>query len=284
MKPTIISLLFALANVVAYGQTDSTKVKIKNPIYVYGTVADSFTKAGIPDVKAALLRPDSTLVDTMDVYEAHMYSSGIGKTAGATHYYVETSREPAHYILKFTHPNYETTFVDFEMKQVSRRREGIEGPKVYMKRATRNYYGDMDGGTLGEVTVKATRVQMVWKGDTLVYNADAFNVPEGSMLDGLIKQLPGVELKDNGEIFVNGKKIDNLTLNGKDFFKGKNKVMLENLPYFTAFDNLFCAQADILRHLVLVNATVQIGTFGFYEVRTVTEGLLDSLEAIGRSR
>ena len=31
---------------------------------------------------------------------------------------------------------------------------------------------------------------MVWKGDTLVYNADAFNVPEGSMLDGLIKQLP----------------------------------------------------------------------------------------------
>ena len=234
MKKAIIAFAVILLSLAAYGQTDSTKVKIKNPIYVYGLVADSFTKAGIPGVKAALLRPDSTQIDTMEVYESRMYSSGIGKTAGATRYYTEVSREPAHYILRFTHPDYETTYVDFEMKQVSRRREDIEGPNVYMKKAKRNsYLEDIDGGTLGEVTVKATRVQMVWKGDTIVYNADAFNVPEGSMLDGLIKQLPGVELKDNGEIFVNGKKIDNLTLNGKDFFKGKNKVMLENLPYFT---------------------------------------------------
>ena len=234
MKQTIITaLLLASAAVSVYGQTDTTKVKIKNPIYVYGTVADSFTKAGIPDLKAALLRPDSTVVDSIEVFDSHDYSSGIGMSAGATRYYFEVSREPAHYILRFVHPNYETTYVPFEMKQVSRRREGIDGPKVYMKRVSRSYYSDMDGGTLGEVVVKATRIQMVWKGDTLVYNADAFNVPEGSMLDGLIKQLPGVELKENGEIFVNGKKIDNLTLNGKDFFKGKNKVMLENLPYFT---------------------------------------------------
>ena len=100
-----------------------------------------------------------------------------------------------------------------------------------MKRISRSV--EKIGGTLKEVTVKATKIKMVWRGDTLVYNADAFNVPEGSMLDGLIKQLPGVELKDNGEIFVNGKKIDNLTLNGADFFKGKNKIMLQNLPYFT---------------------------------------------------
>jgi len=233
MKRAIIILLLAIAAVSVYGQTDTTKVKIKNPIYVYGTVADSFTKAGIPDLKAALLRPDSTVIDTMEVYESHGYTSGIGKTAGATHYYFEVSRDPTQYILRFTHPNYDTTYVDFEMKQVSRRREGIEGPKVYMKRVSRSSYKDMDGGILNEVTVKATRIQMVWKGDTLVYNADAFNVPEGSMLDGLIKQLPGVELKENGEIFVNGKKIENLTLNGKDFFKGKNKVMLENLPHFT---------------------------------------------------
>ena len=238
MKKVFLLVLLATFAIAAYGQTDSTKVKKKvNYIYVYGTVMDSFTKAGIPDVKAAVLRQDSTLVDTMSVYESHGYSSGIGRTAGATRYYFEVDREPAKYILRFTHPNYETTYVDYEMKSVGRRREGIEGPKVYMKRIQnsnfKNQDGDIDGGMLGELTVKATRIQMVWKGDTLVYNADAFNVPEGSMLDGLIKQLPGVELKENGEIFVNGRKIDNLTLNGKDFFKGKNKVMLENLPYFT---------------------------------------------------
>ena len=60
---------------------------------------------------------------------------------------------------------------------------------------------------------------MFYRGDTLVYNADAFNVADGSMLDALIKQMPGTELKKNGEIFVNGKKIDNLLLNGKDFFR-----------------------------------------------------------------
>ncbi len=228
-------VLLATFAIAAYSQTDSTKVKKKvNYINVYGIVADSFTKAGIPDVKAAVLRQDSTQVDTMKVYESDGYSGDLGKTAAATYYYFEVDREPARYILRFTHPNYEKTYVDYEMKSVGRRRRGIEGPKVYMKKATRSFMDDdIDGGMLGEVTVKATRIQMVWKGDTLVYNADAFNVPEGSMLDGLIKQLPGVELKENGEIFVNGKKIDNLTLNGKDFFKGKNKVMLENLPYFT---------------------------------------------------
>ena len=167
----------------------------------------------------------------MKVWKNYSYSSGIGRSAGTTRYYFQISREPARYILKFEHPNYETAFTDFEMKKVSRRRDDIEGPKVYMKKAARASH--FEGGQLDEVMVKATKIKMVWRGDTLVYNADAFNVPEGSMLDGLIKQLPGVELKDNGEIFVNGKKIDNLTLNGADFFKGKNQIMLQNLPYFT---------------------------------------------------
>ena len=89
------------------------------------------------------------------------------------------------------------------------------------------------GDTLQEVTVRASKVQMVWKGDTIQFDATAFNVPEGSMLDELIRRLPGVQLKDNGEIVVNGRRVDYLTLNGKDFFKGDNKVMLDNLPNYT---------------------------------------------------
>ena len=70
------------------------------------------------------------------------------------------------------------------------------------------------------------------------------------MLDGLIKQLPGVELKDNGEIFVNGKKIQNLTLNGADFFKGKNKIMLENLPHFTVKNiKVYNKQTELNKYL-----------------------------------
>ncbi|MBO7046284.1 MAG: hypothetical protein J6W38_08040, partial [Prevotella sp.] len=232
-KQTIITALLALVAIVVYGQADSTKVKKKKEdrISMYGTVADGFTKAAIPDVKVILMHEDSTVIDTTTVWESHSWSSGIGRSVGTTRFHFWISREPSKYILKVEHPNYETAFANYEMKQISKRRQDIEGPKVYLKKTAQAHH--FEGGEIGEVVVKATKVKMIWRGDTLVFNADAFNVPEGSMLDGLIKQLPGVELKDNGEIFVNGKKIDNLTLNGADFFKGKNKIMLQNLPYFT---------------------------------------------------
>ena len=227
LQRTIITALFALVVLTGQGQVVvggfvSSIKQEDNTIYMQGMVADGFTKAAIMDVKVILMREDSTAVDTT---EAHGYSSG------TSNYVFRIKREPAKYILKAEHPNYETAYTNFEMKQVSRRLQNIDGPKIYLKKLANAHH--FEGGQLGEVVVKATKVKMVWRGDTLVFNADAFNVPEGSMLDGLIKQLPGVELKSNGEIFVNGKKIDNLTLNGADFFKGKNKIMLENLPYFT---------------------------------------------------
>ncbi len=76
---------------------------------------------------------------------------------------------------------------------------------------------------LKEVSVTASKVMFYYKGDTLIYNADAFILAEGSMLDGLISQLPGVKLNRRGEITVNGKQVDALLLNGKDIFNGKNQ-------------------------------------------------------------
>ena len=225
-KQAIITFLLALIAIAGQAQEIS-----KDSIYVVGVVADGFTKAAVPKAFVTLMRQDSTVVDTMHVYDAHSWVSGMGRGAATSRYYIRTSREPQDYIVKVEHPNYETAYYNYTMKKVSRRLQYTDIPTIYLKKTANAHHHE--GGELDEVVVKATKVKMVWKGDTLVYNADAFNVPEGSMLDGLIKQLPGVELKDNGEIFVNGKKIDNLTLNGADFFKGKNKMMLDNLPYFT---------------------------------------------------
>jgi hypothetical protein len=86
--------------------------------------------------------------------------------------------------------------------------------------------------SLNEVVVKATKVKFYVNGDTLVYNADAFELAEGSMLDALIQQLPGVELKSGGDIEVNGKHVDALLLNGKDFFNKDRRLMLDNLPSY----------------------------------------------------
>lgn len=82
-------------------------------------------------------------------------------------------------------------------------------------------------------TVTATKLKMFYKGDTLVYDASAFKLPEGSMLDDLIRQMPGVTMNDDGEIFVNGRKVDELLLGSRSFFGGNSKVLLDNLPYYT---------------------------------------------------
>ena len=86
---------------------------------------------------------------------------------------------------------------------------------------------------LGEVTVTPSRVLFYHRGDTLVYNASEFILAEGSMLDALIKQLPGVKLTPSGEIYVHNRKVDDLLLNGKDLFAGDRKLMLENIGAYT---------------------------------------------------
>lgn len=92
--------------------------------------------------------------------------------------------------------------------------------------------GEEESIGLEEVVVTATKVKMVMRGDTIVYNADAFMLSEGSMLDALIAQLPGATLDNNGRIMVNGKQIESLLVDGKDFFKGDPNVALRNLPAY----------------------------------------------------
>lgn len=187
---------------------------------VFGEVYDSFTKG---KVKAfvTVMTEDSTVVDTTTCFthETRTYS----------YYDVKVPKKAGKYIFKATAEGYEDTYMNYTL-DYNKRKKWYDIPDILMKKKQEDIYKDVD---LDGVVVKGTRIQVAYKGDTIVYDASAFKLPEGSMLDGLIKQLPGAELKDNGDIYINGKKIDYLTLNGKDFFKGDNKVMLENLPYFT---------------------------------------------------
>lgn len=86
---------------------------------------------------------------------------------------------------------------------------------------------------LEELTVTATKIKMIMKGDTLEYDATAFQLPEGSMLDALIGALPGAAINDDGQISVNGRFISELMVNGRRFFQGDPQVALRNLPSYT---------------------------------------------------
>ena len=192
MKKGILILFLALGVSALWGQeakTDAVPAKKERNVWLHGRVCDSFTKAPIPkDGRASLLRADSTVVqDTIRLMERNSYMTGSRRMVSME--YGLILHEPGLYIIKVEHPNYETAYVPYVVKRIGRRVREIEGPPVYMKKAAKAHHHE--GGELDEVVVKATKVKMVWRGDTLVYHADAFNVPEGSMLDGLIKRQEG---------------------------------------------------------------------------------------------
>ncbi len=201
--------------------TKEVKKKKVRTIELYGEVYDSFTKA---KVKAfiTLMHNDSTIVDTTTCMA----------WSTTSYYNLKVPALQDDFIIKATAEGYEDTFLNYHLRHIARN-SYFELPRILMKKKQDEIWRE---DNLEGVTVTGTRVKIAYRGDTIVYNAAAFNLPEGSMLDGLIRQMPGAELKDNGDIYINGKKVDYLTLNGKDFFKNQNKVMLENLPYFTVRD------------------------------------------------
>ncbi|GEP51663.1 TonB-dependent receptor [Flavobacterium noncentrifugens] len=68
------------------------------------------------------------------------------------------------------------------------------------------------------------------KGDTIVYNADSFKSGTERKLEDVLKKLPGVEVNADGEIEVEGKKVQKLMVEGKDFFDGDTKLGVKNIP------------------------------------------------------
>ena len=217
----IFVALFCLLSVSAQ-PVASQKHKAKRTVMLTTSIKDSFTMVKLRAF-VTLMRDDSTVVDTMTC-------RGWNRDYWAR---FQVPAQPARYIIKAECGGYATAYSNYEVRHVARN-SFFKMPDVLLKKTVRDdIYKEVD---LDGVVVTGTKVKFTYRGDTLVYNASAFNVPDGSMLDALVRQLPGAELKSNGDIYVNGKKIDYLTLNGKDFFKGNNKVMLDNLPHYVVQD------------------------------------------------
>lgn len=204
-----ISLLVSLW---AAGQSSVTYM-------LYGHVADLITRAPIDS--AWVVRLDTALnpIDSVQSIRKGMDGRDGGFMFGGRY------PRGTEFMLKVSHPDYHTLTLPVKLKS----KEPL--PVIYLKRSMPRT--DEMEGELSEVTVKATRLKFYYRGDTLVYDAAAFQLPEGSMLDDLIRQLPGAELRKNGEIFVNGRKVDQLLLQGKRLFNDNRQLILENLPYLT---------------------------------------------------
>ena len=85
------------------------------------------------------------------------------------------------------------------------------------------------GKMLDDVVVSEEVPPVVAAEDTLVFNTAAFRVPEGSMLEELIKKYPGVDIAEDGTIKINGKTVNRILMKGKDFFGTDKDMALKNI-------------------------------------------------------
>lgn len=209
-------------------------------------VRDDVTYEGLKGVKMELLRPDSTYIADLE------YAEGTTEKMGRVYASVFGSINvtKGSYLIRCTHPDYDTLYVSFTTPTHRRAYKSIWLPDADMHRKPREREYQ-----LGEAVVRATKIKMVMHGDTVVYNADAFQLARGSMLDALVERLPGVELRDGGVILYHGKRVESLLLGGRNFFEGNPSVALDNLPAYmvdkvkvyertTAFDRFRGAEVE----------------------------------------
>ena len=209
-------------------QQESSKKKEKvDSIALFGKIYDRETSKELPLSIVTVLNADSTLISTKEAGMEFKNEAG-EVTYSTSEYRINIPKIEGSYLIKVSRPGYETKYVPYILSKLHKRDDNREAPKIYLSRERVR--------TLDEFTVKTSKVKFYNKGDTLVYNADAFMLPEGSMLDALIKQLPGVEIREGGNIYVNGRFVESLLLNGKDFFKKDKNVMLENIGVYTVKD------------------------------------------------
>jgi len=235
---------------------------------VQGSVVDNMTGMGVT-AKITLMTADSVVIDTITAQIEEMpYDIGNSKA-----YYVfkDAVTSKGKYIVKAEKEGYDVCYMNCELRST---REDYIGVKQI--RMTKIVEHELKG-----VTVVASKVKMVMKGDTIVYNADAFNLAEGNMLDALIARLPGAKLEKDGRIYVNGRFIQSLLVNGQEFFAGNPKLALENLPAYTVNKIKVYNKAGIKSRLMERNMGDNTYVMDVRLKREYATGYMGDLEAGG---
>ena len=185
-------LLLPLAAVTALAQRSVT-----------GTVYESDSQEPVPQTTVRLLKTDSTLVT--------------GALTGFDGKFSVKAPSNGKYIVQVT----------------------CVGFKPYTKNVTVSGDKDVPLGTIAlkpdaimlkGATVTGQAAKVTLKADTFVYNASAYRTPEGSVVEELVKRLPGAQVDDDGKITINGKEVKKIMVDGKEFMTGDTKTAMKNLP------------------------------------------------------
>lgn len=83
---------------------------------------------------------------------------------------------------------------------------------------------------LPELEVSADRIPFIIKDDTIEYGAGSYKVKTDAAAEDLLKKLPGVQVDRVGNIKAQGENVQNVLVDGKEFFSSDPKVATKNLP------------------------------------------------------
>lgn len=193
MKRSILSMLLMLVAIASFAQER----------LISGKITDRDTKEPVEQVTIQLLKTDSTYV-----------SGAISNEQGLFHVNAPANGK---YLLKITSVGYKSTVKRIQISEDKNLAMGnvvIGADAIMLKGAV--------------VTAMAQKVSL--KEDTFVYNSAAYRTPEGSVVEELVKRLPGAEVSDDGTIKINGKEVKKILVDGKEFMTGDTKTALKNLP------------------------------------------------------
>ena len=142
-----------------------------------------------------------------------------GKATDLNGQFKLTSMKKGKYIIKISYVGYVTKDVDLDLTN----RKGKDVDLGYITMST-------DAVLLKEATVTAQAAKVQVKGDSLVFNADAYRLPPGSALEDLIKRLPGATIDEDGTVKINGKPVSKVLIDGKEFFVNDKNIAMKNIP------------------------------------------------------
>lgn len=205
-KAIFLFLCMALCCLPYNGIAQTIDKAYKGRNSIQGKVTDKQTGEPMQSCTIALCKGDSTTMIT-----------GCTTTANGT--WTIKGIAEGRYVLKVSFVGYDTNYTPVSIAKSSSRM--MEVGTIRLSATNIELEAAVVTGQLKEMEVKD---------DTVVYNADAFKVPEGSMLEELIRKLPGAEVEDDGTVKIQGKTVKKFLVEGKEFFSGDKQMAMKNLP------------------------------------------------------
>ncbi len=219
---------------------------------VTGTLVDNDSGEVMVETAVALLTTDSTFV--------------VGSVTNKAGQFTLVAPENDNYLLKISSVGYPSVVRPITVKND----KNLSLGRIKMK---------ADAIMLKGITATAQALKVTVVEDTFIYNSAAYRTPEGSVVEELLKRIPGATVDDEGNVTINGKTVERVKVDGREFMTGDTKTAIKNLP--TSIVDKVKAYSDKSDNTKMtgIDDGEEIMTLDFGIKEGMNRGLLGNLDA-----